>query len=366
MNSTTYFENVNKEPADAACPLVSVIVPTYNRRALLEETLQSLRAQDYGNFEVLVCDDCSTDDTFAFLTKLQKGWTNLKIFRNDKNLNFNGTLARLFSLATGDFIGMQHDHDLYKPEFLSKMVELLLSNPKVGFACAAYDGFDDNGRVIRQPLAERIFFAEGPIPGPVFIQILAQECFTPVAAMSTVFRRSAIEAAGGYSPKWYLASDEDFYMRIAMNADVAFYSEPLLMMRFRPEEREKVLGSWMNIFTLFLFRISTAMQLGKNSPAARNRAIFRQVVFKWRAIVREGLSLWLRGQRDQLKEALKPSLLPPLPTNRRAIHPVERVILHAFIWPLMFTTSWGPRLRPLREALRLMRREMQIDNDQVE
>src|SRR5437667_10354354 len=91
-------------------PLVSVCIPTYNRRHLLERTLQTLRDQTLANFELLICDDCSTDDTFEFLQTLN--WPNLRILRNGTNLNLPGTMTRLFQEARGVYIGMQHDHDL--------------------------------------------------------------------------------------------------------------------------------------------------------------------------------------------------------------------------------------------------------------
>src|SRR3954465_10457166 len=197
-------------------PFVSIIVPTFNRSELLGITLESLRAQDYPNYEVLVCDDASPDDTYHFLQELQKKWPALKIFRNEKNLNFNGTLQRLFSLARGQFIGMQHDHDLYKPDFVSSMVRLLQEHPSAGVGCAAYDLIDTQERLTTEPdIAEFGVFKNTLLSGPEFIKLLATERYTPIAAMSTMFRRETFEKAGGYQTGWYLASDEDLYRRMA-------------------------------------------------------------------------------------------------------------------------------------------------------
>jgi glycosyltransferase involved in cell wall biosynthesis len=334
-------------------PSVSVIVPTYNRRPLLQLTMESLRAQDYENFEVFVCDDSSSDGTLEYLTALQKDWTKLKVFRNEKNLNFHGTLHRLFSMATGDFVGMQHDHDIYKPNFLSRMVEVLIANPGAGFACAGYDVFDGNERIVPQTFTyECKMFEGGYLPGVNLLKVLAGERHTPLAAMGTLFRRSALDLAGGYNPKWYLASDEDLYRRMAQIADVVFCPEPLFVMRSRPLERQKILGSWRNIYTLFLFRLSAAMQLGKVEPWARNRAVCRQIVFKWLGLTREGLSLWLRGETMQLREGLKPDLLPELPTDRKAMLKIEQLFLHVLIWPLILTVRLGPRLNAIMKAHR--------------
>ncbi|MCU1286848.1 MAG: glycosyl transferase, group 2 family protein [Acidobacteriales bacterium] len=332
---------------------MTVIIPTYNRRSHLQLTLESLRAQDYANFEVLVCDDCSTDETQQYLSDLQQEWPQLKVFRNEKNLNFNGTLQRLFSMAIGDFVGMQHDHDVYKPNFLSRMVEVLLANPRAGFVCAGYDEFNEQDQIVPRSFdLETRIFEGGNLAGIKLLKVLASERHTPIAAMGTLFRRDALVRAGGYSSDWYLASDEDLYCRMAQVADVVFCPEPLFIMRSRPAERQKILGSWKNIYTLFLFRLSAATQLGKHDSWARFRAVCRQIIFKWRLLTRESLSLWLRGEKSQLREGLKPDLLPQLPTTQKPMLAIERLFLHLLIRPLMATTAIGLLLNHFRKANR--------------
>jgi glycosyltransferase involved in cell wall biosynthesis len=331
---------------DMVPPLVSVIVPTYNRRALLEKTLESLRAQDYPNYEVLVCDDCSPDDTYAFLLDLQRQWPTLQVFRNEKNLNFNGTLQRLFSLARGQFIGMQHDHDLYKPDFVSSMVRLLQEHPSAGFGCAAYDLIDTQERLTTEPdIAEFGVFKNTLLSGPEFIKLLATERYTPIAAMSTMFRRETFEKAGGYQTGWYLASDEDLYRRMAQLGDIAFCPERIFAMRLRPNERQKILGSWKSIYTLFLFRMSVADSLS----GSRLRAKLRQFRFKWTALVSEGLSLWLRGESDQLRQAIAQAASLRLSGNRKPLNWFETALLSSYVGVLRLTIALGPPLNRLRK-----------------
>jgi glycosyltransferase involved in cell wall biosynthesis len=330
-------------------PLVSVIIPTYNRRVLLEKTLDSLRAQTYNNLEVLVCDDCSSDGTFEFLQEYQRGWPQLKIFRNETNLNFNGTLKRLFSLATGEFIGMQHDHDLYKPEFIARMVELLQEHPTAGFGCAGYDLLDEWERLtLNPPLPECSIFEDGLLPGWRLKQTLAYSRYTPIAAMSCVFRRTMFEHAGGYSTAWYLASDEDLYRRMAEVGDAAFCPEPIFVMRLRPVARQQILGSWKSIYTLHLFRRDVGRSLDEDREGLRVEAYCRQQWIKWSALVREGLSLWLRGEREQIRKALKPGL-PALPTNTKALNWFEYGVLWLYTTALVSSIRLGTRLNSMRK-----------------
>ena len=175
-------------------PLVSVCIPTYNRRALLEETLQSLKNQTFEDYELIVCDDCSTDGTFEFLSSLR--WPNLKVLRNSKNLNLAGALTRLFREARGKYIGMQHDHDLYHPNFLERMVELMERHPTAGFGCSAFDTLDKNGRIVQPPESWFEFYpASGLRTGAEMIHVLATQVATPIPAMGTMFRRDVVERA---------------------------------------------------------------------------------------------------------------------------------------------------------------------------
>lgn len=331
-------------------PLVSVVIPTYDRRKELEITLNSLRAQTYPNYEVLVCDDCSPDNTFSFLQDLEKEWPRLKVFRNEKNLNFNGTLKRLFSLATGEFIGMQHDHDIYKPEFLARMVALLQAQLTAGFACAAYDLLDEDGWLTEHPpLPECAIFADGLLPGGRLIKTLAYERYTPIAAMSILFRRRLVEQAGGYQTDWYLASDEDLYRRIATIADAAFCPDSVFVMRLRPRQRQRILGSWRSIYTLFLFRLSAAESLNERTGGSRSWAKCRQYYFKWKALFEESMSLWLRGETEQIKLATNTAALPPLPTKHAPLNGLERAILVLWTAALAGTVRVGLSVNKLRK-----------------
>jgi GT2 family glycosyltransferase len=338
------------EQFDSRSPLVSVVVPTYNRRSELEITVKSLLDQSYPNFEVLVCDDSSTDSTFEFLQELQLTSPRLRIFRNERNLNFNGTLQRLFSLATGEFIGMQHDHDIYNPEFLTRMVSLLQSHPSAGFACASYHLLSADGLMIKNPpLPGCEIFQNGILNGKQLLKTLAYARYTPIAAMSTVFRRSIFEAAGGYQTDWYLASDEDLYRRTATISDIAFCPERIFVMRLRPTERQKILGSWKNIYTLFLFRMSVADTLNGIPGASPTWAKCRQYFLKWKAMIEEGLSLWLRGELEQVKLATDLEKLPRLPTTRPALTGFERLMTGLFVALLTLSIGLGPRLNRLRK-----------------
>lgn len=322
-------------------PLVSVCIPTYNRRDLLEVTLETISKQTLRDFELIVCDDCSTDGTFEFLTSLN--WPNLTILRNPTNLNLPETMKRLFLAARGKYVGMQHDHDLYGPKFLERMVDMMERHHTAGFGCCSFDMIDSENRIIEAPLNWFEFYpASGIREGQEVIAALATRVFTPIPAMGTIFRREIVESAGGYRSDWSIASDEDLYRRVASISPVAFSLERLFMIRPRPLDRHSILGSWKSIYTLHEFRVDTTKNYLRASKLRMRFNIVRLRALRLKALLKECASLSLRGQYDQLEAATRLETLPTLPSTP-ALDLAEKTIIQ----------TWSATLKVICSAFRL-------------
>jgi glycosyltransferase involved in cell wall biosynthesis len=328
-------------------PLVSVCIPTYNRRALLEITLKTISKQTLRDFELIVCDDCSTDGTYEFLTALN--WPNLRVLRNTKNLNLPDTMKRLFLAARGKYVGMQHDHDLYHPGFLEKMVDLMERNETAGFGCCAFDLIEKDN-IIDAPSDWFEFYpASGIRTGDEVINALATRVFTPIPAMGTIFRREVVERAGGYRSEWSIASDEDLYRRVAAISDIAFSRERLFTIRPRPTDRHTILGGWKSIYTLHEFRADTTRNyLKASAPRKRiNLALLRARRLK--ALLAECASLSLRGQYDELAAATRLENVPHLP-SAPVLSLMERFVLQTFSSMLkVLCSTFRPWIEPRLE-----------------
>ena len=346
----------NENPA-VSPPVVSVVIPTYNRRVLLEQTLESLRNQTFQDYEIIVCDDHSTDGTYQFLCSLK--WPNLKVLRNDKNLNLPGTMTRLFSMARGKYIGMQHDHDLYEPTFLEKMVALMELHPSAGFGYCAYSALNENNCLVEYSIAEaNLFPATGLLRGKEFIRILATQINTPVPAMGTIFRRDVVEKAGGYRPDWFLAADEDLYLRVASISDVAYSWERLFTMRLRPYERNQVIGSWRILYTLHEFRTEATKKYLQEGLWYKQFNVIRLRLLRNYYLWGESVSLWLHGEEQQLKKALQFDTIPQLPTRRPFLNLVEALALRLWVLLLGSTKAFGKRFGSLRAKKKLNWKEL--------
>src|SRR4030067_3517077 len=137
-------------------PDVSVIIPTYNRRNLLEITIQSVLAQTIKNFEIIIVDDGSTDGTRDFVRSIQDKRI-IYLYRKNSGLP---AVARNIGIlkATGRFIAFLDSDDLWVPEKLERQVLCFKKMPGIGLCCTNGDRIDVNGILMRDVLIKSTWF----------------------------------------------------------------------------------------------------------------------------------------------------------------------------------------------------------------
>ena len=107
-------------------PLVSVAMTTYNGEAFLKQQLDSLLAQDYAHLEIVICDDCSTDNTWAILKDYAANHAGIRVFRNDSQLGFNDNFLQCFARCRGDLISPCDQDDIWNPRKTSRLVDAMV------------------------------------------------------------------------------------------------------------------------------------------------------------------------------------------------------------------------------------------------
>jgi glycosyltransferase involved in cell wall biosynthesis len=135
---------------DQGAPLVTIGLPTYNGAAYLARSLDSLLAQDYPNFELVISDNASTDGTELIARACLKRFERLRYIRQETNVgaaaNFNCTLAA----ASGPYFMWASDHDLWDPGFISRCVAVLEANPEAVLAYPQTMLIDEAGAPIEE------------------------------------------------------------------------------------------------------------------------------------------------------------------------------------------------------------------------
>jgi glycosyltransferase EpsE len=168
-------------------PKVSVVVAAYNLQHVIEKSLQSVLDQTFKDFEIVVCEDCSTDGTFEILRKMADKDDRIVLLRNEKNTGQAYARNRCFSEARGEYIAIHDGDDFSVPERLEKQTAFLDGHPEYAFVSGLMRTLDDSGN-----LSLRSKGHAGKVEKEDFLWGL------PFCHPATMFRRDAIRKVGGY------------------------------------------------------------------------------------------------------------------------------------------------------------------------
>jgi len=179
--------------------LVSIVLPSYNGEKYLRKSINSILAQTYDNWELILVDDYSEDNTWQIMQEYKNRNTG-KIYsvRNRKNLRLPASLNLGFSKSKGDYLSWTSDDNLYRPNAIEEMVSFLESRPEVDFVYSDYSLIDENGQEIQN------------ITVPTIDELL----YRNVIGSCFLYKRFVMEEVGLYSKEMFLAEDYDYWFRI--------------------------------------------------------------------------------------------------------------------------------------------------------
>lgn len=203
--------------ASMAAPRVSIVMPTYKRAHLLGGAIQNVLAQSFRDFELIVVDDNSPDDTPRVVAGFDD--PRIRYVRNDPNLRLPRALNRGFSLARGHYLTWTSDDNFYADTAIERMVRVL-DRGDCDLVYADYYMFaevDDGGRPAdakHDRLPASLQLEKGNHIGACFL-----------------YTRRAYEAVGDYDPELFLVEDYDYFIRIAARFKACHIAEPLYYFR---------------------------------------------------------------------------------------------------------------------------------------
>ena len=125
-------------------PLVSVIMPAFNSGAYISCAIKSVQQQTYKNWELIVVDDCSTDNTCLIVEGLRKSDSRISLYKQKSNLGAAQARNRALKESKGRFITYLDADDIWLPEKLEKQIKFMLDGHHP-FTCTSYEVIDDNG-----------------------------------------------------------------------------------------------------------------------------------------------------------------------------------------------------------------------------
>lgn len=196
-------------------PLVSILVNCYNSEKYLKECLDSIFAQTYKNFEVILWDNCSTDQTPKIAHSYDE---RLKYFRGETNVPLGEARNLALSKVKGEFVGFLDSDDKWQPTKLEKQIPLF-QNKKVGLVFCDTINFDHEGEQ-RQVYKTTKFYT-----GRCFRKLLTHY-FLSIG--SVVIRTKCLQTQSEYfDPSYNMIEEADLFRRIAFEWELDMVNEPL-------------------------------------------------------------------------------------------------------------------------------------------
>lgn len=132
-------------------PFFSIVIPTYNRGDIIKRSIDSIYAQYYDNWEIIVVDNCSTDNTAKVIEPYLSS-RKIRYVVNDKNYERSYSRNKGMRLAAGDFITLLDSDDILYPDCLQKAAAFISANPESVFFHCLYEILDDNYKVRKRPV----------------------------------------------------------------------------------------------------------------------------------------------------------------------------------------------------------------------
>ena len=218
---------------------ISICLLTYNRAKWLPQTVKTILAQSVRDFELVISDNCSSDETEYICRELERRDGRIRYYRNNVNLGMAGNYQAALERTAGEYIAFLHDNDLFHPDLLAKWAGALDRYPSAAFVFNALEVIDFENRHVRY------WFHPYPSliqPGIILLDEMLTRWGSPVFGMTMVGRKY-LDAVGPFDSKRFPnVGDVDMWMRLAGQFDVAYLREPLIRARVR--ESNHFAESW--------------------------------------------------------------------------------------------------------------------------
>lgn len=226
------MSSVDTHKGVSRTPLISVCVPTYNYGRFLRDCIESVQAQTLSDWELFICDDCSTDDTAEIVLDYAKTDKRIRYLKNEQRLGMNANIKKVADSGAGKYLKILCSDDWLAPTCLEMFCSLMDEHQNVVLATSAEVLSDEAG----EPLQVQFLFGEpiSVIPGEKMLDRMAGgEGFG--GNSSFFIRTSVYREVEGYDHRCHYAADYDLAARLCRKGDYLHTDEPLFYGRVQPE-----------------------------------------------------------------------------------------------------------------------------------
>jgi glycosyltransferase involved in cell wall biosynthesis len=260
-------------------PRVSVVMASYNRGYIIREALESALNQTYRDFEVIVVDDGSGDDTREIVESF--AGEQIRYIRHDRNRGYSAASNTGISAATGEFVGFLDSDDLWKPDKLERQVDFFARHPEVDVVFSDVE-VAGGGEAIpslvalmsrfQETLRRKSMAEECILSGREMYLCLLEEI--PVKPTALLVRRETCQKVGNFDETWPSGTDWDLFLRFSRRSSFGYIRRALAVQRRTSDATHSKFREQDKLFLLDLFlRERAKLKNDREAFAAATRGI---------------------------------------------------------------------------------------------
>lgn len=223
----------------------SVLIANYNNGKFFKECYDSIIAQDYKNWEAIILDDASTDDSLEVIKKITGNDERFKIYRNEENSGVGITKSKLIELAEGDICGFVDPDDAITPNALSSSIKIFQKQQNVVLTYSKFAKCDENLKILEVPKIAQQVINNSPFFFNCPVNIVHFVCF----------RKGVYNQTEKMNTEMKIAEDQDLYLKMYEKGKVKFINE-----------------------TNYLYRLHSG-GISQNDNKPKSREYFAKVIF---------------------------------------------------------------------------------------
>jgi glycosyltransferase involved in cell wall biosynthesis len=201
-------------------PTISVIMPVYNVEKYLAEAVDSILSQSFDDFEFIIVDDGSSDNTFAMVKEYAAKDSRITAIKNEKNLGIVKSLNKALEIAKGRYIARMDGDDICLPDRFKVQVEYLDNHSDIALVYSDPIFIDENSRIMCRPFRP---------PFDLVIRLIEPHRCNFVPHDSVMFRRSILSVLGGYNETYKGAEDADMWVRMRESGFLFGYTKQVFI-----------------------------------------------------------------------------------------------------------------------------------------
>jgi glycosyltransferase involved in cell wall biosynthesis len=205
-------------------PLCSIVLPAYNAAPYVAQAVESVLAQTYPNYELVIMDDASTDGTGEILD-CYRAHPKVRLHHNSANLGQSANTNEGLRRARGELVAILHADDMHAPNFLAEVVPVFQRQPSVGLVFSAANLIHKDGQVTR----EKRYFRSRVYSSQKFLDKLLRACV--IRSPTVCVRRECYGRLGYFLPLLTIHNDWEMWVRIVSHYDVGYVAKYLASYR---------------------------------------------------------------------------------------------------------------------------------------